>query len=260
MPPEPSTHAFLWRTTVSHPIALITGGSTGIGRAIAGRLASDGFRVIITGRNEESLRESASQHESISYVVADVTKAEDIRNTMVAVKERHGRLDVLVNNAGVAPVAPIDHIDAAHVEFVFGVNVRGLIDTTLAALPFLRESKGSIINISSVVSDRPVPNMTVYSASKAAVSCLSKGWAKELAPDGVRVNVVSPGPIETPIFGKMNLPQAEQDEMGAQISAMVPLGRFGTPDEIAGGVAYLASSAASYVNGADLSIDGGLRA
>lgn len=245
---------------MSTSTALITGGSTGIGRAIAARLARDGFSVVITGRSELSLREAAAQHENISFVVADVTKSEDVRRTLAHVEERHGRLDVLVNNAGVAPIAPIDQITGEHVDSVFDVNVRGLIDATVQALPLLRASKGSIINISSIVSDRPMVNMTVYAASKAAVTTLSKGWAKELAADGVRVNVVSPGPIETPIFGKLGLPQDQADEMGKQIASMVPMGRFGTAEEVASSVAYLASPAASYVTGADFSIDGGMRA
>jgi len=245
---------------MSNRTALVTGGSTGIGRAIAARLAQDGFSVVITGRGEESLREAASQHDNISFVVADVTRSGDVDRTLAEIQDRHGRLDVLVNNAGVAPIAPIDQIDKAHVDAIFDVNVRGLIDTTVKALPALRASKGSIINISSIVSDRPMPNMTVYAASKAAVTTLSKGWAKELAPEGVRVNVVSPGPIETPIFGKLGLPQEQVDEMGAQITSMVPMGRFGTAEEVASSVGYLASPAASFVTGADFSIDGGMRA
>lgn len=245
---------------MSNPIALVTGGSTGIGRAIAAKLAQDGFSVVITGRNEASLQEAAAQHDNISFVVADVTKAEDVDRTLSEVQDRHGRLDVLVNNAGVAPLAPIDQIDAAHVGHVFDVNVRGLIDTTVKALPALRASKGSVINISSILSDRPMPNMTVYSASKAAVTALSKGWARELAPEGVRVNVVSPGPIETPIYGKLGIPQEQAEEMGAQIAGMIPMGRFGTAEEVASSVAYLASPAASFVTGADFSIDGGMRA
>ncbi len=245
---------------MSNQTALVTGGSTGIGRAIAARLANDGFNVVITGRHEDSLQEAASQNENISYVVADVTNPDEVTNTVSEVKNRHGRLDVLVNNAGVAPIAPVGDITADHYDFIFNVNVRGLIDTSLKALPMLRESKGQIINISSIVSDRPMPNMTVYAASKAAVTTLSKGWAKELAPEGVRVNIVSPGPIETPIFGKLGLPQEQQDEMGAQIASMVPMGRFGTADEVASSVGYLASPAASYVTGADFSIDGGMRA
>ena len=125
--------------------------------------------VVITGRGAGTLQEAADQHENISFVVADVTNPADVDRTLAAVHDRHGRLDVLVNNAGVAPSAPIDEIDAAHVDAIFGVNVRGLIDTSIKALPALRASKGTIINISSILSDRPLPSLTVYAASKAAV-------------------------------------------------------------------------------------------
>ncbi|MDJ0975264.1 MAG: SDR family oxidoreductase [Planctomycetota bacterium] len=245
---------------MSDRVALVTGGSTGIGRAIANRLAADGYTVVITGRTEATLEEAAAGSDAISYVVGDVADPAAVQAAVDAVKERHGRLDLLVNNAGIAPPAPLEAVDLDHYDKIFGINVRGLIDTTIKALPLLRESKGSIINISSIVGNRPMPQFSVYSASKAAVTNLSRAWAKELAPEGVRVNIVSPGPIATPIFDKAGFSQQEQEQMGEMITQLVPMGRFGEAEEVASVVGYLASDAASYVTGAQYTVDGGMDA
>lgn len=241
-------------------IALVTGGSTGIGRAVAKRLAESGHAVVITGRNEETLEASASQHEAISYVVADVSKADDIQRTVKEVEARHGRLDVLVNNAGVAPLVPLAHVTEQHIHEVFSTNVKGLIQMTQAALPLLRTSKGNIVNVSSVLGDRPFPNASVYSASKGAVNTLGRAWARELAPEGIRVNTVSPGPIDTPIYGKMDMPAEDMQQMAQQITSMVPLARFGSSEEVAATVAFLASDDAAYITGAQQYVDGGMGA
>ena len=241
-------------------VALVTGGSTGIGRAIALQLAQAGARVLITGRHEAALRESAAQHPSIGWIVADVADVADAARTIEEVKRRHGRLDVLVNNAGVAPLAPLSDAAPAHVRGVFDTNVHGLIELTRQALPLLRASKGSIVNLSSIVADQPFPNMSVYAASKAAVLALSRAWAQELAPDGVRVNAVSPGPIETPIFGKMGLAKEQLDGMAAGMLSQIPLKRFGKPEEVAAVVGFLASPEASFVTGAQYAVGGGVEA
>ncbi len=241
-------------------IVLVTGGSTGIGAAVALELATNGATVLITGRNEASLRASAEQHARIAYFVADVSKPVDVASTVAEIRKRYGRLDVLVNNAGVAPPRPLSDSTPEHAREVFDTNVFGLVELTRQALPLLVASKGTIVNVASTVADQPFPNMSIYAASKAAVVALTRSWAQELAAEGVRVNAVSPGPIETPIFGKMGVPQAALDEFAHTVTTLVPQKRFGKATEVASVVAFLASPSASFVTGAQYTVGGGIEA
>jgi NAD(P)-dependent dehydrogenase (short-subunit alcohol dehydrogenase family) len=243
-------------------VALVTGGSSGIGAAVALELAEAGAKVVITGRHEEGLRASASRHTGIHHVVADIARPSDVARSLDEVRNRFGRLDALVNNAGILEIAPLADASAEHVRRTWETNVLGLIETTRAALALLRASKGTIVNVATVVADQPFANMSVYCASKAAVLALTRSWAQELAADGIRVNAVSPGPIETPMFsaGKLGIEASHLEQLASSVLGQVPLRRFGKPEEVARVITFLASPAASYVTGAQYTVGGGIEA
>ena len=243
--------------SLENKVALVTGAATGIGQSIAVSLARQGARVFITGRSEKSLNEAAAQHEGITALVADVGRTEDVTRVLDAIRERTGQLDIVVNNAGMAPITPLAQQTLAEFDRVININLRAVVDIGVQALPLLQASKGSIINISSAVANNPLPGMSVYSASKAALKTLSIVWAKELAKDGIRVNSIAVGPIETPIYEKTDLSPEEAQKQMDRVTALVPLGRFGQPQDIASLVTFLASDDASFITGADIAVDGG---
>jgi NAD(P)-dependent dehydrogenase (short-subunit alcohol dehydrogenase family) len=248
--------------TFEGQVALVTGGSTGIGAAIALELAQGGARVVITGRHEQTLRASAARHPQIAFHVADVGRPADAARAVEDVRARFGQLDALVNNAGVFELRAIGDAAADHVRRLWDTNVLGVVETTRAALPLLRRARGSVVNVASIAADHPMANASVYSATKAAVLALTRAWAKELAGEGVRVNAVSPGPIETPIFDaeKIGVTVEMMQQMSEQIRQSVPLKRFGTPAEVAKTVAFLLTPGAGYITGAQVTVGGGLEA
>ena len=239
-------------------VAVITGGNSGIGLATARRFIKEGAKVIITGRDLESLDNAVSDlGYGVTGIRSDVTKLEDLDRLFTNVKEQFGRLDILFANAGIAPLLPIENVTEEHFDTLFNTNVRGLFFTVQKALPLLGEGASIILN-ASVVAQSGLPNTSIYSATKAAVRSLGRTLAAELSTRGIRVNVVSPGLIATPFWGKVGLSKEDVEAFGEQVIQQTPLGRPGQPEEIAATAAFLASDDASYFTGADLVADGGL--
>ena len=244
--------------TLDNKVAVVTGGSSGIGLATAQRFLAEGAQVVVTGRNQEALDAAvATLGGGATGIRGDVTNLDDLDGLFAQVHERFGRIDVLFANAGVAPFVPFRAVTEEHFDRLFNINVRGLFFTVQKALPLLSDGASVILN-ASVVAQVGLPNTSVYSATKAAVRSLGRTLAAELSPRGIRVNVVSPGLIETPLVGKLGLSPDEVEAFGAQVVQQTPLGRAGKPEEIAATVAFLASGDASYFTGADLIADGGM--
>lgn len=241
--------------------ALVTGGTSGIGRAIALRFANEGARVAIVGRNEERLREVSGQSANIIPIKDDLTEDETIGEVVEKVKRSFGgRLDILVNNAGYCPVKSILETTLEDYDRAFGLDVRSVVGLTIAALPMLVESKGCIINMSSVGATHPGRNLSLYVAAKAAVENLTKSWALDLAEIPVRVSAIAPGAIETNIWNVANLTPEESAKHKEGIASGIPVKRMGRPEEVANIALFLASDEASYVSGSVYAVDGALGA
>ncbi|GAB3480027.1 glucose 1-dehydrogenase [Amycolatopsis cihanbeyliensis] len=236
-------------------VALITGGTSGMGLATARLLLAEGARVVITGRDRTRLDAAVAElggGDRILAVPNDVARLADLDTLMATIRDRHGRLDVVFANAGVATFLPNGEITEAEFDRVLDINVKGVFFTVQKALPLLSERAAIVLNASWTV-HRGLPGASLYAATKAAVHNLAHTLAAELGHRGIRVNSVSPGYIGTPMFHE-NIPA----EAHAGVAAAVASGRIGTAEEVADAVAFLASADASYVNGQDLIIDGGL--
>ena len=238
-------------------IALVTGGNSGIGLATAKEFVKEGAHVFITGRRQQELDAAVKEiGKNVTAVKGDVANLDDLDRLFAQIKRDKGRLDVVFANAGVATYAPIGTITEEHFDTHFNINVKGVLFTVQKALPLIPEG-GSIILNASIVASKGFPANSVYSATKAALRSFARTWTMDLKDRRIRVNAVSPGPIETP--GLKNL--LASSDVGKQranaMSSGVPLGRLGRPDEIAKAVVFLASDDSSFVTGTELFVDGG---
>ncbi|MFI5351258.1 MAG: SDR family NAD(P)-dependent oxidoreductase [Elusimicrobiota bacterium] len=237
-------------------VAVVTGGNSGIGLATAQRFAAEGAFVFITGRRQPELDAAVKLIGPNSLgVQGDVTKPADLDRLYALIKEKKGRVDVVFANAGAGEFAALGAITEEHFDKTFGLNVKALLFTVQKALPLMKEGSSIILN-ASVAGSKGVPALSVYNATKAAVRSFARSWTTDLKDRKIRVNVVSPGPILTPALNKLAGPAV--DQFLAQMTASVPMGRPGTPDEIAKAVTFLASDDASFVTGAELFVDGGM--
>lgn len=243
---------------LKNKVAVITGANSGIGLATAKLYLKEGAKVVLSGRRKEALEDASRSLEGdFITVVADVSKPEDNVNLIKESVNKYGNIDILFLNAGIAPPIPTTDITEAHYDEIFNINVKGPILATKEALPHINDG-GSILFTNSIVHQKGFDGLGVYSASKGALRAYSRVLTSEVKSRGIRVNSIAPGPIDTPIYGKMGLPQEVVEEMGKGFAAQVPLGRFGTSEEVAKTALFLASDDASYINGVELEVDGGL--
>lgn len=262
-----------WKIQMTHPpfmlrkktmskklagkIALVTGGSSGIGLASAQELAKQGARVFITGRRQQELDAAvAAIGPAARGIQADAAVLADLDRVFATIASESGHLDILYVNAGGGDMMALDAITEEHFDRIFGTNVRGLLFTVQKALPLLKQGS-SVILTGSTAAVKGTASFSVYSASKAAVRNFARSWALDLKDRGIRVNVVSPGPIRTPGLGGL-VPEEHRQGLFDSLATGVPLARIGEPEEVAKAVAFLASDDASFINATELYVDGGL--
>lgn len=237
-------------------VAVITGGNSGIGLATAKQFVTEGAYVFITGRREAELDAAVKEiGNNVTAVQGDVAEIADLDKLYDLVKMTTGRVDIVFANAGIAELAPLGEITEEHFDRIVGINVKGLVFTVQKALPLMPEG-GSIILNASILASKGFPAWSVYSATKAALRSFARTWTADLKARQIRVNAISPGYIETPGLNGVLGPMAEQTK--EMLSNGAPLGRFGTPDEIAKAAVFLASDDSSYMTGAELLVDGGV--
>jgi len=242
---------------LSGKIALVTGGSSGIGLATAKRFVSEGAYVFITGRRQPELDAAVKLIErDVTGICSDVSNLADLDRVYGAIKSEKGRLDILFANAGGGALAPLGQITEEHFDKTFNTNVRGLLFTVQKALPLMPLGSSIILN-ASITSVKGTPAFSVYSATKAAVRSFARNWTLDLKERKIRVNAISPGVVPTPGYDLMGLTKEQVQGFVDSMVPAIPLGRVGTPDEIAKAVVFLASDDSSFVNGIELFVDGG---
>jgi NAD(P)-dependent dehydrogenase (short-subunit alcohol dehydrogenase family) len=243
---------------LENKVALITGGTTGIGLATAKRFAAEGARVVVTGRNRETLEAARKELGDRAEVIeSDAGDEKQIAQLFEGLAKTHRRLDVLFLNAGIAKFAPLAEASVKDFDAMWTLNVRGPWLALKHALPLLSEGANVIVN-TSVVNQKGLAGAAAYAATKAALRAVVRGAANELAARKIRVNAISPGPIETPIFGKLGLSKNAADDFLKDAATRIPLGRIGAADEVAGAALFLASADASFITGSEIAVDGGL--
>lgn len=238
-------------------IAVITGGNSGIGLATAKRFVSEGADVFITGRRKNELDVVVSEiGKKVTGIQGDVSNLTDLDRLYTMVKDQKGRIDILFANAGVGEFAPLGEISEEHFDKIFDINVKGVLFTVQKALPLFQDGGSIILTASSFVS-KGIEAFSVYNASKAAIRSFARTWTVDLKHRKIRVNAVSPGPIDTPGIAGLAQNKEQLDQLKKSIITTIPMGRMGSPDEVAKVVAFLASDESSFITGTELSVDGG---
>jgi NAD(P)-dependent dehydrogenase (short-subunit alcohol dehydrogenase family) len=240
-------------------VAVITGGNSGIGLATTQQFVSDGAYVFITGRRQSELDAAVKRigKNNVRGVQGDVSNIADLDTLYATVKEQKGHIDIVFANAGVGELVPLGAITEVHFDKTFGTNVKGLLFTVQKALPLFQDG-GSIILNASIAASKGIEASSVYNATKAAIRSFARSWTVELKHRKIRVNAISPGMIETPGLNGLGQNQEQTEQFKTSFVSTVPLGRIGTPDEVAKAVSFLASDDSSYVTGIELFIDGGV--
>ncbi len=239
-------------------VAVITGGTSGIGLAIAQEFAAQGAKIVVFGRNEKTkqlVKDNLS--EKALAVQGDVTNITDLENLFTETSSAFGKIDTLIVNAGVAQFVPIESVDEKHFDNIFDINVKGAYFTIQKAMPHLSEG-ATIVLMASAVTQIGLPGSSIYSATKAALRSLARTLSTELLPRGIRVNALSPGPIDTPLFEKFDMPKEEVEKFGEWMIGQHPMKRFGSSEEMAKAALFLASNDSSYITGIELIADGGM--
>jgi NAD(P)-dependent dehydrogenase (short-subunit alcohol dehydrogenase family) len=239
-------------------VAVITGGSSGIGLATAKLFVQEGAYVFITGRRQAELDKAKAEiGKNVTAVQGDVAKLSDLDKLYATVKSEKGALDIVVANAAIVEMVPTKDVTPEHYDKTFNINARGSFFTVQKALPLLRNG-GSIVLVSSVASVKGIPFYVTYSATKAAMRSFVRSWAADFKDRGIRVNTLSPGPIDTPIMESQVKSKEEADALKANFAKMIPLGRLGRSEEMAPAILFLVSEDSSFITGIDLQADGGL--
>ncbi|MFB9947613.1 glucose 1-dehydrogenase [Rhizobium puerariae] len=243
---------------LKNKVAVITGGNSGIGKATARLFAEEGAQVIITGRRQDIVDQAAGEigHGAIGFV-GDVADLAHHKKLADMVKARFGGLDIYMANAGVINLTASANVTPEDFDRHFATNTRGVFFGVQALAPLIRDG-GNIIITSSLAATKVLPDHAVYSGSKAAVAAFARNWAIEFKPRKIRVNILSPGPVETAILGKLGVSEADRPAFEDQMASLIPAGRMGRPAELARAALFLASDTGSFVNGIELHVDGGM--